>query len=187
MTTTVSIEVESASRGVRLHISVDGVPAQLENDETFVLPFATINLNVEMGSDAAFPRMRGKTKESRRTPQTETADPCRGCISHLKFSLWFTMKVQHCKSRGIQCKCRPRLQWLHHCEVVTPQLSPNAFRVRGQDLWTMSNKKSPGLDGPSAVCGTFRLPGGLPRGVAVLGNRRLGLSGIGIPHRCPFR
>ena len=33
---------------------------------------------------------------------------------------------------------------------------------------------------------TFRLRGGLPRGVAVLGNRRLGLSGIGIPHRCPF-
>ena len=34
---------------------------------------------------------------------------------------------------------------------------------------------------------TFRLRGGLPRGVAVLGNHRLGLSGIGIPHRCPFR
>ena len=31
---------------------------------------------------------------------------------------------------------------------------------------------------------TFRLRGGLPRGVAVLGARRLGLSGIEIPHRC---
>ena len=34
---------------------------------------------------------------------------------------------------------------------------------------------------------TFRLRGGLPRGVAVLGNRRLGLSGIGMPHRYPFQ
>ena len=33
---------------------------------------------------------------------------------------------------------------------------------------------------------TFRLRGGLPRGVAVLGDRRLGLSGIEIPHRCPL-
>ena len=32
---------------------------QLENDETFVLPSATINLNVVMGSDARFPQMRG--------------------------------------------------------------------------------------------------------------------------------
>ena len=28
------------------------------------------------------------------------------------------MKVQHCKGRGTQCKCRPRVQWLHQCEVV---------------------------------------------------------------------
>ena len=34
---------------------------------------------------------------------------------------------------------------------------------------------------------TFRLRGGLPRGVAVLGNRRPTLSGIGIPNRCSFR
>ena len=33
--------------------------------------------------------------------EDHTADPCRGCISHLKFSLCCTMKVQHCKSRGV--------------------------------------------------------------------------------------
>ena len=60
------------------------------------------------------------------------------------------------------------------------------FRERGQDLWTMCNIKSPGLPQYARVV-TFRLRGGLPRGVAVLGDRRLGLSGIGIPHRCPFR
>lgn len=56
VTTTVPIEVEPASRGVRLDVSVDGVPAQLENDQTFVLPSSAINLNVEMGSDAVVER-----------------------------------------------------------------------------------------------------------------------------------
>ena len=79
---------------------MDGVPAQLQNEETFVLPSAPNNLNVEMGSDVTFPPMWEKTSESWRTPQAETADPCRG-TSQLKFSLCCTMKVQHCKSHGV--------------------------------------------------------------------------------------
>ena len=47
------------NRGVRLDVSVVGVPAQFENDETFSLPSAAILLNAEMGSDATFPQMRG--------------------------------------------------------------------------------------------------------------------------------
>ena len=97
----------------------DGVPAQLKNDETFVLPCAAFNLDVERAVTLPFRECEDKTSVSRRTPQTETADPCRGCIPHLKFSLWFTMKVQHCESRGTQSKCRPRVQWLHQCEIVS--------------------------------------------------------------------
>ena len=68
-------------------ITWSGVSAQLKNDETFVLPSAEVNLNVEKGSNATFPRLRAsKTNESRNTPQTETADPCGGCISHLNFN-----------------------------------------------------------------------------------------------------
>ena len=44
---------------MRLDVSVVGVPAQLENDETFSLPPAAILLIAEMGSDATFPQMRG--------------------------------------------------------------------------------------------------------------------------------
>ena len=54
-----ALKVKPASRGVRLDVWVDGVSVQLENDETFVLPSATVNLNVVMGSDAPFPQMRG--------------------------------------------------------------------------------------------------------------------------------
>ena len=99
------------------------------------------------GRASPFRECEDKTRESRRTPQTETADPGRGCISHLKFPLWFTMKVQHCESRGTHCKCRPRVQWLHQCEVMSfcscgcfPRMRSIWFRERGQDLWTMSKR-----------------------------------------------
>ena len=48
--------------------------------------------------------MPAQLSESWRTPQAEAADPCRGCISQVKFSLCCTMKVQHCKSHGVPKK-----------------------------------------------------------------------------------
>ena len=59
---TVPMEVEPVSRAVRLDVLVHGVPSQLENDETFVLPSAACCLNVEMSSDATFPRVQGATR-----------------------------------------------------------------------------------------------------------------------------
>ena len=59
MTSKVPLKEKPASRGVCAMMNWDGVPAQLQDDETFVLPSAPNNLNVEMSSDAAFPRMRG--------------------------------------------------------------------------------------------------------------------------------
>ena len=84
MTSKVPLKVKPASRGVCVMMTWDGVPAQLKNDETFVLPCAAFNLNVERAVTLLFHECEDKTRESRRTPQTETADPCRGCISHLK-------------------------------------------------------------------------------------------------------
>ena len=103
-----------------------------------------IILNVEMGSDVTFPRMREKISESWRTPQAETADPCRCCVSQLKFSLCCTMKVQHCKSHGVLKK---KAGWLYQFEVMSfrscgcvPRMRSIWLRERGQDLWTMSKR-----------------------------------------------
>ena len=119
MTSKVPLKVKLASRAVCVMMTWDGIPPQLKNDETFVLPCAAFNLDVERAVTLPFRECENKSRESRRTPQTETADPFRGCISHLNVSLWCTMKVQHYMSRGTQCECRPRVQWLHQCEVVS--------------------------------------------------------------------
>ena len=137
------------SRTSRRGLLVSG-PAQLENAETFVLSSAAISPNVEMTVTLPFREREDKTRESQRTPQTETADPCRGCISHLKVSLCFTMKVQHCKSHGALIKCRLREQRLHQCEVtsfrscgcfprnISPRARPGPLAI----------SKSPGLRRP---------------------------------------
>ena len=65
MTSKVTLKVKPASRGVCVMMTWDGVPAQLKNDETFVWV--------------------SKTNESHDTPQTETADPCGGCIFSFAF------------------------------------------------------------------------------------------------------
>ena len=57
-----------------------------------------------------------------------------------------------------------------------PRMRSIWLRERGQDLWTMCNKKSPGLDGLSAVCGSLAVS----RYLATAG---LGLSGICTPAR----
>ena len=119
MTSKVPQKAKPASRAVCVMMTWDGIPPQLKNDETFVLPCAAFNLDVERAVTLPFRECENKSRESRRTPQTETADSCRGCISHLNVSLWCTMKVQHYMSRGTQCKCRPRVQWLHQCEVMS--------------------------------------------------------------------
>ena len=62
------------------------------------------DLAVERAVTLLFRKGEDKTRESQRTPQTETPDPCRGCISHLKVSLWCTMKVQYCESHGVLIK-----------------------------------------------------------------------------------
>ena len=63
------------------------------------------------------------------------------------------MKVQHCKSHGVP-KCRlKRNGCISGTHATIPRMRSISFRERGQDLWTMCNFKSPGLDGPSAVCG----------------------------------
>ena len=115
-----------------------------------MLMIATCTHVHRTGRASPFRECEDKTRESQRTPQTETADPGRGCISHFKFPLWFTMKVQHCESRGTHCKCRPRVQWLQQCEVMSfgscgcfPRMRSIWFRERGQDLWTMSNRRTP--------------------------------------------
>ena len=147
------------SRTSRRGLLVSG-PAQLENAETFVLSSAAISPNVEMTVTPSFP-----------------ADPCRGCISHVKVSLCFTMKVQHCKSHGALIKCGLRKKRLHQCEVTSfrscgcfPRMRSIWFRERGQDLWTMCNIKSPGLRRPSSSrrpasrCrGTWQPPAGAQR------------------------
>ena len=60
-----------------------------------MLMIATCTHVHRTGRASPFRECEDNTRESQRTPQTETADPCRGCISHLKFSLCCTMKVQH--------------------------------------------------------------------------------------------
>ena len=119
MTSKVPFKVKPASRAVCVMMTWDGIPPPLKTDETFVLLCAPFNLDVERAVTLPFRECENKSRESRRTPQTETADPCRGCISHLNVSLWCTMKVQHYINRGTHCKCRPRVQWLHQCEVVS--------------------------------------------------------------------
>ena len=81
---------------------------------------------------------------------------------------------------------------MHQCKVMSfrscgcfPRMRSIWFRDRGQDLWTMCNFKSSGLRRPfrdmQGVV-TFRLRGGLPRGVAVLCDRQPTLSCIA--HLC---
>ena len=114
-----------------------------------MLMIATCTHVHRTGRASPFRKCEDNTRESQRTPQTETADPCRGCISHLKFSLCCTMKVQHCKSRGVLNKNAGS----GSSGCISVRSCRSAARERGQDLWTMCNLKSPGLDGPSAVCG----------------------------------
>ena len=67
-----------------------------------------------------------------------------------------------------------------------PRMRSIWFRERVQDLWTMCNIKRPWPGGPfrsMRESWSFRLRGGLPRGVALLCDRRPTLSCICTPAR----
>ena len=101
------------------------------------------------------------SKRSREELQLKQTGEC----AQLRIYIRCTMKVQHCKSHGVFIKCRLREWRLHQCEVMSfrscgcfPRMRSIWLRERGQDLWTMCNIKSPGLDGPSGACGGRDVP-----------------------------
>ena len=89
------------------------------------------------------------------------------------------MKVQYCKSHGeLNMNAGSGSSG---CISVRSNRSAAAAAFR--ECEASGSASAARTSGPCAIL-TFRLRGGLPRGVAVLGDRRLGLSGIEIPHRC---
>ena len=93
------------------------------------------------------------------------------------------MQAQGVAAAKVRGHVVPQLRLLSaNAEHLAPRVRPGPLdHVQYKEPWPEA-----ALPRHAGVV-TFRLCGGLPRGVAALGNRWLGLSGIEIPHRCPFR